>query len=135
MKAVEITCTEAECARVVVSYTSNAVTNVPAPALDAEGLEQVNTVASTVVAQVSVKPRNLAIVMKEEVDGIATCYGTSGTPLGEGAAVRESRAHSTTESRRLLTGMFADDTDTPMDQRDNHRSYQAERAHALTRSW
>ena len=109
-KAVEMTCTEAEDARVVVSYTSNAVTNVPAPALDAEGLERVNTVASTVVSQVSVKPRNLAIVMKEEVDGIVTCYGMSGTPLGEGAAVRESRAHSTTESRRLLTGMFADET-------------------------
>jgi hypothetical protein len=36
VKAVEITCTEAENARVVVSYTSNAVTNVPAPALDAD---------------------------------------------------------------------------------------------------
>jgi hypothetical protein len=73
----------------------------------------VNTVASTVVTQVSVKPRNLAIVMKEEVAGIVTCYGTSGTPLGEGAAVRESRAQSNTESRRLLTDMFTDDTDGP----------------------
>jgi hypothetical protein len=64
VQAVAITCTEAENARVVVSYTSNAVTKVTAPALDAEGLEQVNTVASTVVTQVSVKPRNLALVMK-----------------------------------------------------------------------
>ena len=60
VKAMEITCTEAESARVVVSYTSNAVTNVPAPAPDAEGMDQVNTVASTVVTQISVKPRNLA---------------------------------------------------------------------------
>ena len=116
VKAMEITCTEAESARIVVSYTSTAVTNVPAQAPDAEGMDQLNTVASTVVTQVSVKPRNLAIVMKEEVGDTVMCYGTSGTPLGESAAARESRAQNTTESRRHLTDMFTVDVEDPAEQ-------------------
>ena len=116
VKAMEITCTEAESARVVVSYTRTAVTGVPAPAPDVGGTDQLNTVASTVVTQVSVKPRNLAIVMKEEVGDTVMCYGTSGTPLGESAAARESRAQNTTESRRHLTDMFTVDVEDPAEQ-------------------
>ena len=108
VKAVDATCTEAESARVTVGYTCAALTKVPAPTAGVDGAEQISTIASTIAKQVSVKPRNLAIAMKAEVGGIVVCYGTSGTLLGESAAARESRAHTTTESRRHLTDLFND---------------------------
>ena len=106
MAAVETSCTEAENARVTVRYKCAALTAWPTPPAGAEAEAQTSTMASTVLKEVSVRPSNLAIVMKAEVGGIVVCYGTSGTPLGESAAARESRAHTTTESRRHLTDLF-----------------------------
>ena len=52
LQAEDITCTEAESARVAVTYTCAAVTSVPAPAGGTEEAGQMNTVSSTVAKQV-----------------------------------------------------------------------------------
>ena len=114
VKAAEETCTDAENVRVTVRYTSSAISSLHTPALDATGGVPTPQLDATVVGQasttwkqISVKPRNLAVVMTGERDGTSLCYGTNGTPLGESAVARERRAQSTTDSRRHLADLFA----------------------------